>query len=328
MRAIVIPHTGGPDVLRMVERPDPQAHGAGVRVRVHAAGVNRADLLQRMGRYPAPPGAPADIPGLEYAGVVDAVGPLARERQVGDRVMGLVGGGAYADYVVVHERETIRVPDGMSLENAAAVPEVFMTAHRALVDEGGLRPGDAVLIRPATAGVGIAAVQIAHALGAVTIGTSRSGERLERMRAHGLDHAHQDGSGSLAEAVRGWTGGHGALVLLDLLGGGHLAENLDALRDEGRLVLVGVMAGARDEIDLGRVLQRRLTVRAMTMRSLPLERRITNARDFESRLLRFFENGRLRPVVESVASLGDAGAVHQAMADGGHFGKLVLRMME
>src|SRR5699024_10154112 len=141
--------------------------------------------LQRMGRYPAPPGAADDIPGLEYAGVVDAAGPQARARRIGDRVMGLVGGGAYADYVVVHVRETIRVPGGMSLEDAAAVPEVFMTAHRALVDEGGLRPGDPVLIRLATAGVGMAAVQIAHAvLGAVVAGTSRSAERLERVRAY------------------------------------------------------------------------------------------------------------------------------------------------
>lgn len=326
MRAIVITRSGGPEVLQAVERPDPEPHGAEVRVRVHAAGINRADLLQRRGVYPAPPGAPADIPGLEYAGVVDAVGSLARERRAGDRVMGLVGGGAYAEYVVVHERETIRVPEGLSLEDAAAVPEAFMTAHRALVDEGGLRAGETALICPATAGVGVAAVQIAHVLGAVTMGTSRSAERLDQVRPFGLDHGHVDGSGSLAEAVQGWTGGRGAALILDMLGGGHLTENLDALRDEGRLVLVGVMAGARDEINLGRVLMRRLQLRAMTMRSLPLERRIANARDFEARLTGFFEDGRLQPAVESVAPLGDAAAVHQAMEAGGHLGKLVLRM--
>lgn len=325
MRAITIREPGGPEVLELGERPDPQPGGAEVRVRVHAAGINRADVLQRMGQYPAPPGADPAVPGLEYAGVVDAVGPSAQMRRIGDRVMGLVGGGAYAEYVVVHERETIRVPEGMDLATAAAVPEVFMTAHRALFLEGGLRRGDWAVVRAATSGVGMAAIQLIEALGAYSIGTSRSAERLDRLKTLGMRAGHvEDGRAALADTVKSASDGRGAAVLLELVGGADFGANLRALREEGTLVLVGLLAAREASLDLGRILMRRLTIRAMTMRSQPLERKILFARQFEHELLPLFENGVLRPVVDTVLPLDQAPELHRRMASNEHLGKLVL----
>lgn len=329
MRAITIREPGGPEVLELAERPDPQPGGADVRVRVHAAGINRADLLQRMGQYPAPPGADPAIPGLEYAGVVDAVGPRAQLRRPGDRVMGLVGGGAYAQYVVVNERETIRVPEGMDLTTAAAVPEAFMTAHRALFLEGGLRRGDWAVVRAATSGVGMAAVQLIEALGAYAIGTSRSAERLESLKKLGMRAGHvEDGRTPLADTVKAASGGQGAAVLLELVGGDDFDANLKALREEGTLVLVGLLATRRAALDLGRMLMRRLTIRAMTMRSQPLERKIMLARRFEHELLPLFETATLRPVVDTVLPLAQAGELHERMAGNRHLGKLLLQVAE
>lgn len=328
MRAITIREPGGPEVLELAERPDPQPSGAEVRVRVHAAGINRADLLQRMGQYPAPPGADPAVPGLEYAGVVDAVGPRAQLRRPGDRVMGLIGGGAYADYVVVHERETIRVPEGMDLCTAAAVPEAFMTAHRALFIEGGLRRGDWAVVRAATSGVGMAAVQLIDALGAYAIGTSRSAQRLQSLEKLGMRAGHVEGAGKpLADTVHEHCEA-GAAVLLELVGGDDFDANLKALREEGTLVLVGLLDRGKANLELGRMLMRRLTIRAMTMRSQPVERKIILARRFEHELLPLFENGRLRPVVDTVLPLAQAAALHERMGSSAHLGKLILRVAE
>lgn len=328
MRAVIIREPGGPEVLEIAERPDPQPSGAEVRVRVHAAGINRADLLQRMGQYPAPPGADPAVPGLEYAGVVDAVGPRAHMRRSGDRVMGLIGGGAYAEYVVVHERETIRVPDDMDLCTAAAVPEAFMTAHRALFIEGGLRRGDWAVVRAATSGVGIAAIQLVNALGAHAIGTSRSAERLQALEKLGMRAGHvEGGETTLAETVRAHTDA-GAAVILELVGGGDFDANLKALREEGTLVLVGLLDRPQTQLDLGRLLTRRLSVRAMTMRSQPVERKIVLARQFEHELLPLFAGGGLRAVVDTVLPLEQAADLHRRMASNVHLGKLVLRVAE
>lgn len=329
MRVIAIREPGEPDVLELGERPDPQPGGAEVRVRVHAAGINRADLLQRMGQYPAPPGADPAVPGLEYTGVVDAVGPSAQLRRPGDRVMGLVGGGAYAEYVVVHERETIRVPEQMDLTTAAAVPEAFMTAYRALFLEGGLRRGDWAVVRAATSGVGMAAIQLIDALGAHAIGTSRSSERLDRLKALGMRAGHLEGGrSSLAETVKDISDGQGAAVLLELVGGADFQANLKALREEGTLVLVGLLAAREASLDLGRMLMRRLTLRAMTMRSQSLERKIAFARQFEHELLPLFENGVLRPMVDTVLPLDQARELHRRMASNEHLGKLILKVAD
>ena len=324
MKAWTITQPGTPDVLEWRDAPDPEVGPSDVRVRVHAAGLNRADLLQRQGLYPAPPGASKDVPGLEYAGVVDAVGSNVQQRKVGDRVMGLIGGGAYAEQLVVHERETLTVPDTLSLTEAAAVPEAFLTAYRALFLEGGLQAGGWCLIRAATSGIGIAGMQLARAFGARTLGTSRSAQRLEQVRHWGLDVAHAEEHGPLLDTVRQHTG-EGVHVILDLVGGGgYLRENMECLRPEGTQVVVGLMAGREDDLNMGMLLFRRLTLRAMTMRSLPVERRIALAQLFSDRLAPFFAEGRLKPVVDTVLPFNQAREAHQRMESGEHTGKIVL----
>ncbi|MGH8283508.1 MAG: NAD(P)H-quinone oxidoreductase [Gammaproteobacteria bacterium] len=326
MRAWCITQSGGPEVLKLEIVPVPQMGPEEVLVSLQAIGVNRADLLQRRGLYPAPPGFDARVPGMEYAGVVEQVGARCRLRHPGDAVMGIIGGGAYAERLVIHERETLRVPGQMTFTDAAAVPEAFLTAYRALYLEGGLVHGEWCLIRAATSGVGMAAVQLANVFGNRSIGTSRSAQRLEKVRASGLDAACVDSEDTLVECVRGITCGEGVSVVLDLVGGGHLAENLACLREEGTQVLVGAMAGREDRIDLGGFLNRRLKLKAMTMRSQPLERKIELARLFVRRLTPMFESGKLRACVDTVVPFSQAPEAHRRMEAGGHLGKIVIAL--
>lgn len=326
MRAVMISRAGGPEVLSLVDKPRPEPAGEEVRVRVRAAGLNRADLLQRRGLYPPPPGIDPALPGLEYAGEIDAIGPRCRLRQVGEPVMGLIAGGAYAEYVTVQERETIVIPAGLSWAQAAAVPEAFLTAYRAVFLEGRLGMNDCCLIRAATSGVGIAAVQLVQAFGGQAAGTSRSAQGLERLRDYGLAHAYVEGQGALPRWMQEMTAGQGAQVVLDLLGG-HLQENLQALAEEGRLIVVGMLSGnAQDQLNLGLLLMRRQSIHAMTMRSQPLERRIEFAQTFMRRLSPLFVQGRLKPVVDREFALEDAALAHQYMESGSHFGKVILQI--
>lgn len=313
-------------VLREVEPPP--LGPADVRVRVEAIGVNRADLLQVRGLYPAPPGVDPRIPGLEYAGTVEEVGARVQLHKVGDRVMGLVPGASYAEQVVTTEREAIPVPAGMDAVQAAAVPEDFMTAYRAMFLEGGLQPGQWVLIRPATAGVGLAGVQLARALGARSLGTSRSEERLQEAVRRGLDVPLLEGAGPLPERVLQATGGEGAAVILDMLGGAAFADNLASLRLEGSLVMIGRMTPGTGELDPGQMLMRRLRIRGMTMRAQPLEERIRIARIFHERLAPLFGTGRLQPMVSLVHAFEDALQAHRDMLDNKHLGKIVLRVRQ
>src|SRR5829696_8269717 len=237
MRAIVIREPGGPNVLVAQDVPDLVPPFGHIRVRVHFVGVNRADLIQRIGFYLAPPGVPSNIPGLEYAGIIDALGPSALRFPVGARVYGLVAGGAYAEQLIVHEREAVRVPDGLSGAEAAAVPEAFITAYDALVVQGRLAPGERVLIHAVGSGVGTAALQIAKALGCFVVGTSRTADKLERCRLLGLDaavipHVQTERSAFAAE-VRRATGGEGVDVVLDLVGGAYLPEDIAACAMRG-----------------------------------------------------------------------------------------------
>ncbi|MGD8710484.1 MAG: NAD(P)H-quinone oxidoreductase [Ectothiorhodospiraceae bacterium] len=317
---------GDPEVLDLVEMEAPRPGADDVVVRVAAAGVNRADLLQRQGFYPPPPGFDPYLPGLEYAGVVESVGSRVTLRKPGDRVMGIVAGGGYAQNVVVNARETVAVPSGMDLTDAGAIPEAFLTAYRAVFLEGGLRRNELCVVRGATSGVGLAAVQLIAALGARSLGTSRSAERLQRVADIGLDHSCVEGEGSLRDAVKAAGDRSGAAVVVDFVGGDGVADGLAALREEGTLVLVGLMAGRQANIDLGRVLMRRLRLQAMTMRSLPLERRISLAREFESIVLPLFDQGALRPVLDRVLPFAEAPEAHRRMAGGTHCGKIVLTL--
>ena len=244
MKAIIITGTGGREVLKIRDVPTPEPRGDHVRVRVRACGLNRADLLQCKGVYPAPPGSPADIPGLEYAGEVDALGPdVIGPLKAGDRVFGIVGGGGQAEYVVTHERLVGRIPRNLDFVEAAAVPEAFITAHDALVTQGGVLPGERVLIHAVGSGVGTAAVQLAHAMGCEVWGTARTAEKLEKIKPLGLDHGIDTSHEDFAETVQSSSGGRGVDVVIDLLGGGggrsSRATPRIRRRQKGRLVLVG-----------------------------------------------------------------------------------------
>jgi NADPH2:quinone reductase len=325
VRAVVIARPGGPEVLELRDVPAPEPSGAQLRVRVHATAVNRADLLQRRGAYPAPAGAPADIPGLEYAGTVDAVGPAASGWRIGERVMGLVGGGGYAEAVVVDEGEALPVPAGLSLEQAAAVPEAFLTAHDALVTQARLKAGEVVLIHGVGSGVGTAALQLAAVRGARVIGTSRSAWKLERAVELGLHDAIDTGREDFAHAVLRLTDGHGADVVLDLVGGDYLRGNLDALAGRGRIAVVGLVAGATATLDMRTLMGKRAHIFGTVMRTRPLREKVAVAAAFRDDALHHFDTGRLRPVIDDVLPMGEAAAAHARLEANENFGKIVLR---
>lgn len=313
-------------MLELAEVPAPEAGHGQVRVRVRATAVNRADLLQRMGLYPAPPDAPGDILGLELAGEIDAVGPGVHEWAVGDRVYGIAGGGTYAELVVVHARTLAPMPRGMSFVDAAAIPEAFLTAYDAMVEQAGLAPGDAVLVHGVGSGVGTAAVQIASALGATVVGTARSKEKLARAAELGMRHGVLAEGGRFADEVRASLSGRGVDVVLELVGGDYVPESIATMAAGGRLVLVGLMAGTRAEIDLAAVLTRRLVVRGTVLRSRPLEEKILATRVLATRVTPLVESGALRPVVDRVLPLAEVREAHAHVGANRGFGKLVLEL--
>lgn len=325
-RAVRITTPGGPEVLALGELEVRDPGFGEVRIDVAAAGLNRADTLQRRGFYPAPHGVPADVPGLEYAGTVAALGDGVRELRVGDRVMGIVAGGAMATQVVVNARETIPIPAALSFAEAAALPEVFLTAYDAVVLQAGLVSGDVLLVHAVGSGVGTAALQLARALGARTLGTSRTQEKLGRCESLGLQLV--DGilvsDGKFAEHVLGATGGRGADIVLDGVGASYLEEDVRALAPGGRVVVVGLLTGANGPLPLGLLLQKRARVIGSVLRSRPLEERCSLAQIFARRLVPLFETGALEPVVDAVLPMSDVKDAHQRMESNETFGKLVL----
>lgn len=326
MQAIVIREPGGPEVLELRDLPDPEPPFAHVRVRVRAAGVNRADLLQRAGFYPAPPGVPRDIPGLEYAGEVEALGPGATRFAVGDRVFGLLGGGAYAERIIAHEREISPAPARLGDAEAAAVPEAFVTAYDALVIRGRLQPGERVLVHAAGSGVGTAAVQIARALGCSVVGTSRTADKLDRCRALGMSAGVVPEGGAFAKQVKEATGGYGVDVVLDLVGGDYVRESVACCASQARIVLVGLTAGASTSLPLGQVLAKRLTLVGTVLRSRPLEEKIEAARILERTLAPWLAEGRIEPIVDRTFPLAEAAQAHAYVAGNESFGKVVLTL--
>ncbi len=323
MRAVVHAGAGGPEVLQLREVEAPVPGPEQIRVRVRAAGLNRADLLQRKGRYPAPPGCPADIPGLEYAGEVEQLGSGARRWRLKDRVMGLVGGGAQAEYVVVHQDEAIAVPSGMSFAQAAAIPEAFLTAWDALVARGRLQSGERVLIHAVGSGVGTAAVQLGKRLGATTVGTSRSQPKLDQARALGLDEAINTRDGGFARKLSAPVN-----LILDVLGGPALAENIEALAPRGRLVLLGFLQGARAEVNLDPLLRKRLEVIGSVMRTRLLAERIPLVSEFSARVSPWFTGGgaaAIQPVIGATYPFERIADAHVAMEEDRNFGKSVLQ---
>jgi NADPH2:quinone reductase len=326
MRVVRIREPGGPEVLEIVERPEPFLPPSHLRVRVHAAGVNRADLLQRMGFYPAPPGVVPDVPGLEYAGEVVELGAGATRFAVGDRIYGVVAGGAYAEQVVVHEREAARVPEGLSWPEAASVPEAFATAWDALTTRGGVTPGSRVLVHAVGSGVGTAALQLARALGCHVTGTSRTPDKLERAKELGLSEGVV--SADLAAMRRDLEriSPEGFDVIIDLVGGAFASENVGLAALRGRIVVVGLTAGIRAEIDLARLLARRATIVGTTLRARPIEEKILVATQLDRDVGRLFAEKRLRPVLETTMPLADAPKAHELLASNTTFGKVILEV--
>ncbi|MBK5189749.1 MAG: NAD(P)H-quinone oxidoreductase [Gemmatimonadaceae bacterium] len=328
MRAVVISAPGGIEVLELRDVARPSPSYAQVLVRVHAAALNRADILQRQGKYPAPADAPADIPGMEFAGEVAEVGPGVARWKIGQRVFGIVGGGAYAEYLVTHERLLAEIPQSVSYVEAAAVPEAFITAHDALVTQESLRASESVLIHAVASGVGLAAVQLTRALGAVPFGTARGKGKLDRAREYGLEDGWS-AAGDLAELAtyaKRWTGGRGVNVVLDLVGGAYFPASIEAMAPLGRLMIIGTMAGREATIPLGRVLSSRITIRGTMLRGRALEEKIAATRAFEEQVVPLLARGVVRAVVDREFSLADVRLAHARMESNESIGKIVLRV--
>jgi len=327
MRAVTIISHGGVEGLEVRAASDaPRATADRVRVRVRAAGLNRADILQRLGRYPAPPGYSQDIPGLEFAGEVVEVGDEARARKVGDRVFGITGGGAQAEFVTVPESTLAEIPPNLDWVNAASIPEVFMTAHDALFTQCRLQMGERVLIHAAGSGVGTAASQLVNASGAVAYGTSRTADKLERAQEFGLTDSVvvANDSSEFAEAVKRWTNEAGVDVILDLVGAAYLKANLDSLGLKGRLIFVGTTSGAKAEIDYSVVMRKRLRIMGTSLRTRSIEEKATATRLFAQHVVPLLASGKVRPVIDSVFPMEQARAAHQRIESNESFGKVVL----
>ncbi len=324
MRAVVLRSTGGPEVLTIEEVADPLVGASEVLVDVAATALNRADLLQRMGLYPDPRGVRPEIPGLEFAGTVAACGPRVTLWQPGDRVMGIEAGGGYATRIAVHERQVMRIPDHLSTVDAAAIPEVFLTAWDALVVQGGLTSGRWALVHAGASGVGTAAIQICRAIGArvaVTCSTGKAGLCLELGADVVLERSPHDWQAEAATVVPG-----GFDVILDVIGGDEVARNLAAVARRGTIVQVGTMGGGSTAVNVGVLMTKRVTWIGTTLRARPIEEKVALTQRFAAEILPLFETGRLRPVIDSQFPLDEVAAAHQRMAANANAGKILLTM--
>lgn len=322
MRAVVLRDKGGPEVLRIEDVPDPEPGPEEIAVAVTGTALNRADLLQRRGLYPGPKMA-HEIPGLEFAGRVSALGQRVSAWRVGDEVMGIVGGGGYAERLVVHERQALPVPAGLSLADAAAVPEVFLTAFDALVVQGGLTSGRWALVHAGASGVGTAAIQIAKAVGA-RIAVTTSAGKVQACRDLGADVVVDYGSQDFVDAVRECTAGRGVDVVLDVVGGEYTERNLDALVVRGRIVQVGVMGQGSATVPLGKLLAKRASLIGTVLRARPLEEKIALTQQAGVELLPRFGDGTLRPVIDSRYPLDAIADAQRYMESNANVGKIVI----
>ena len=323
MRAVVLSGHGGPEVLTFADIPTPQIGPEEVLVQVRATSLNRADLLQRMGFYPDPFPGEHEVPGMEFSGRVQAVGARVRAWKVGDEVMGIVSGGAHAEQLVVHERQAMRIPRGVSLADAAAIPEVFITAWDALVLQGGLTSGRWALVHAGASGVGTAAVQICKAIGARVIATC-STAKVDAVTALGADVVVDYTSQDFVETVKQATDGKGVDVILDVIGGEYLDRNVACIAVRGRIVQVGVMGGGNTSFNLGALMPKRASLTGTVLRARPLEEKIALSQRFSSEITPLFESGLLRPVIDRRYPFTAIAEAHAFMGANGNIGKIVI----
>ena len=323
MRVVAISRPGGPDVLGIEQRPRPVPGPGEALIRVAAAGVNRPDCMQRQGQYPPPPGAP-DWPGLEVAGRVESLGPDAGSLAEGDEVCALVAGGGYAEYCVAPAALCLPVPKGISMVEAAAIPETWFTVWANLADSGGLGEGDTLVVHGGASGIGTAAIQIATALGARVFVTAGTPEKVRFCRGLGAWGGACYRTESWPEAFMGASGGEGADVILCMVGAPYLRGNLRCLKSGGRLVLIAALGGPKAELDVRRIMMSRLWITGSTLRPRPVEEKAAIAQAVRGRLWPLLASGELRPVVQRVFPLEEAGAAHAMMEANLTQGKLVL----
>ncbi len=327
MQAVEINGFGAPEVLRLAERPRPEAGAGELLIRVAASGVNRPDVLQRTGNYPVPPGA-SDIPGLEVAGVIEAGDAAALAEaglKVGDRVCALVAGGGYAQWCVAPVGQCLPVPQGLDDVAAASLPETFFTVWSNVFDRGRLQAGETLLVQGGTSGIGVTAIQIAKARGATVIATAGSDEKCAACKALGADHAINYRSQDFVAAVADITGGRGVDVILDMVAGGYVAREVDCLAEDGRLVIIAVQGGVKAEINAGLVLRRRLTITGSTLRPRPVAFKAAIARSLREHVWPLLESGAVKPVIHQVFAPAQAAEAHTLMESNRHVGKLVLK---
>ena len=326
MKAVFIKEFGGPENLEIRDIPDPTpATGTDVVIRVHAAGLNRADLLQVRGFYPAPPGYSPNIPGLEFAGEI--VDSPSDEYKVGDRVFGITAGESQAEFLKIDRRLLARIPDNLTFAEAAAIPEAFITAHDAIFSQAGLASQETLLIHAVGSGVGLAALQLAKARGCRVVGTSRTHDKIDRCREWGLDEGLVVGSPpAFAEDVLAMTGGRGCDVILDLVGAAYFEENLKALAVKGRMMLVGLTSGAKAEFNLGAALSKRATLIGTVLRARSVEEKAAVTAAFEREVVPLLAGGKIKPNLDRVFDLNDVRAAYEYLGSNESFGKVVLEI--
>lgn len=328
MRAAIVTRPGRPEVLEVQDRPIPSPGPDEILVRVHASALNRADLSQREGNYPAPPGWPADILGMEFAGEVAQLGANVSSWRLSDRVFGIVGGGGNAEYLVTDAKTVARVPDRLSWTDAAAIPEVFITAHDALFTQAALQANESVLIHAVGSGVGLAATQLVRAHGATAYGTARTADKIERAREFGLTQGIVVGDdvNVIATTCNELTGGKGIEVTLDLLGGPYLGASIQAAARRGRIMLIGTVAGRSATVPVGMILGKRLMLRGTVLRARSIEEKRAATAAFARDVIPLLESGAVRPNVDRVLELGEIRAAHERLGANETFGKVVLRV--
>ncbi|WP_018689168.1 NAD(P)H-quinone oxidoreductase [Ahrensia kielensis] len=323
MTAVEITEPGGPKALSVCKRDKPQPASHEILIEVRAAGVNRPDVLQRMGAYPPPKGA-SDLPGLEVAGIVEAVGEDVTRFRVGDSVCALTAGGGYAQYVSVDEGSVLPVPAGLTMTQAAALPETFFTVWHNVFERGGLRKGEVFLVHGGTSGIGTTAIQLAKAIGAIVITTVGSAEKAEACKKLGADHVISYRDEDFVSVVKQVTDGRGADVILDMVGGDYINRNYSCAAMDGRIVQIAFLSGAKTEADFSKLMMKRLIHTGSTLRARPLEVKALLAKQLEEHVWPLIENGQIAPVMDMIFPLAEAWRAHDRMEEGSHIGKIVL----